>query len=405
MSPTMTELRRQAYAAQLNVNRLRREIYRQVDPSASTALFDELAAAEDHLLAIEAQIAAASAEDPTAGLILESRRAAARRGRRTTGLEATVHLRMAQVPTAYYHLLDAGQDPLISCQVTATDNSEAEIRRIRVSSFIEGYSATAVNTFEVARRHTHTFDQLPVLMRDRIAGLNELTRASLNIMVEDLDSKQVEIHETHPIWLLARTTAPLSVRDPQTGQWRDMMRYFGAFVTPNTPSLMRFLRIGAQYHPEGRLVGYQGNADGITPQVKALFDALKHEGNITYVNSLIDFSPEQGFASQRVRLPRESLATQQANCIDGTILFAALLEGISLNPAIVVVPGHAFLAWETWRDSGTWQYLETTMIGTHGFEAACASATSTANHYAARKQLKIYPLDELRATHGIMPME
>ncbi|MBN1640123.1 MAG: hypothetical protein JXA09_02715 [Anaerolineae bacterium] len=408
MSPdetTLAELRQQAYAAQANVDRLRREVYQQYDPSASQTLLDELAAAEDQLTAIEAQIGAASAEDPNSGLILESRRGAARRGRRTTGLEATVHLRMAQVPTSYYHLLQADQDPLISCKVTATDDSQAEIRRVRVSSYIEGYSAAAVNTFEVARRHTHTFDQLPVLFADRVATLTELTRASLNIKVEDLDSDKVEIHETHPIWLLARTTAPLSVRDPQSGQWRDMMRYFGAFVTPNAPSLMRFLRTGAQHHPQGRLVGYQGDESGVTSQVKALFDALKAEGNITYVNSLIDFSPEQGFASQRVRLPRESLETHQANCIDGTVLFASLLEGISLNPAIVIVPGHAFLAWETWRDSGKWKYVETTMIGTHGFEQACTSAEGTAAHYCARKQLKMYPLNELRATHGIMPME
>jgi hypothetical protein len=312
---------------------------------------------------------------------------------------------MAQIPTSYYHLLEVDADPLISCKVTATAGGEKDIRRIRVSSFIEGYSAAAVNTFEVKKRSSHTFDQLPVLFSEQVKGLTELTRASLNILVEDLDSGKVEIHETYPVWLLARTTAPLAVRDPQTGQWRDMMRYFGAFVTPNAPSLMRFLRTGAQHHPQGRLIGYQGDKDGVTHQVKALYDALKQEGNITYVNSLIDFSPEQGFASQRVRLPRESIETHQANCIDGTVLFASLLEGISLNPAIVIVPGHAFLAWETWRNSGEWKYVETTMIGTHGFEKACSSATSTAARYQSRKQLKMYPLNELRATHGIMPME
>jgi hypothetical protein len=63
------------------------------------------------------------------------------------------------------------------------------------------------------------------------------------------------------------------------------------------------------------------------------------------------------------------------------------------------------LAWETWRDSGEWQYVETTMIGTHGFEQACASATATASRNKARNQLTMYPLNELRAKHGILPME
>ncbi len=171
------------------------------------------------------------------------------------------------------------------------------------------------------------------------------------------------------------------VHDPKTGAWRDMTRYLGAFVTPNAPSLMTFERTGARHHPDGNLVGYQGGLDRVEPQVKALFEALKEEGDITYVNSVIDFTPEQGFTGQRIRLPRESLADHQANCIDGTVLFASLLEGISMSPAIVLVPGHAFLAWETWRNNNEWKFVETTMIGSHTFEEACASAEKTAAKY------------------------
>ncbi len=69
-------------------------------------------------------------------------------------------------------------------------------------------------------------------------------------------------------------------------------------------------------------------------------------------------------------LPRESLEDKQANCIDGAVLFATLLEAASLNPALVIVPGHAFVAWETWSGSNVWNYLETTMIGTHSFQEA-----------------------------------
>ena len=83
-------------------------------------------------------------------------------------------------------------------------------------------------------------------------------------------------------------------------------------------------------------------------------------------------------SGQRVRLPSESLTGGQANCIDGTVLMASLLEGFSLNPAIVVIPGHAFLGWETWPNSHVWRYLETTMIGTNNFQEACESAENLA---------------------------
>jgi hypothetical protein len=93
------------------------------------------------------------------------------------------------------------------------------------------------------------------------------------------------------------------------------------------------------------------------------------------VNSVIDYGAGPGEVTQRTRLPRESLAQKSANCIDGTVLLTSLLEGASLNPAVVLVPDHAFVGWETWDGSGEWSYLETTMIGSAEFETACQSAT------------------------------
>jgi hypothetical protein len=406
---TLTELRQSEYEQRLVVEKLRREVFQQPDPSASAALMEELQKAEKELDAAEKERVAAQAADPNSGLILDTEKDTGLLGAATTGLEAKVHLRMAHVPSAIYHLFDREANPLVSCEVR--NASDTETRRLRVSSFIDGYSVHAVDTVELAPLSTHTFDQLPVLDHEAVRDVTELRRATLNILVEALDG-QIELHKTEPIWLLARTTAPLAVLDPTTGQWQDLTRYFGAFVTPNAPSLMTYLRVAADYHPDGRLIGYQGGLAAIEPQVKALFEALKQDADITYVNSLIDFNPEQGAASQRVRLPRESLADREANCIDGTVLFASLLEGISLSPAIVLVPGHAFVAWETWRDSGKWRYLETTMIGTSTFEQAHASGESTAEHYKALAEstgnpryFRLLPLLELRANYGITPME
>ena len=203
------------------------------------------------------------------------------------------------------------------------------------------------------------------------------------------------------------------MRDPKTGESQDFSPYLGAFVTPNAPELMAFLRIAADLHPQKRLVGYQGDRNQVQAQVKALFEALKTRAEITYVNSVLDFGPEGGAGSQRVRLPRESLVHRQANCIDGTVLFASLLEAVSLNPAIVIIPGHAFLAWETWNeDPKEWKYLETTQIGSHSFEDACASAEATAIRYQKKfektgdeRYFRRWPLDVLRVERMITPME
>ena len=122
------------------------------------------------------------------------------------------------------------------------------------------------------------------------------------------------------------------------------------------------------------------------------------------MNSVVTFTPEEGFADQRVRLPRQALEEGQANCIDGTVLFASLLEAVSLSPAIVIVPGHAFVAWETWSDSGKWRHLETTVIGSKDFDAACAAGDRMAARYEG-VDLQRWPLSDLRAQRGITPME
>ena len=121
---------------------------------------------------------------------------------------------------------------------------------------------------------------------------------------------------------------------------------------------------------------------------------------------MIDYGAPAGQATQRTRLPRESLAGRAANCIDGAVLFASLLEGASLNPAIVLVPGHAFVGWEAWEDAGEWQFLETTMVGSHDFEAACRSGRKQHDEYREYNpdRLTVHALADLRS-RGIWPME
>jgi hypothetical protein len=419
--PDLATLQEQIYHKRAEINRLRREIYEREIYERPTPNLEErlqsLNEGEEELTALEQRVTAET-DNRQSGLILNTRRTPGHMGVETTGLDAQAYLRVAQLPTAIVHLLNQEQHPLITCKVRNVRQDTTH--RLRITSFIEGFSTQAVDTFELRALEEHEFSQLPVLLPERVQSLNEMTRAALNIKLEDLDDG-VELHKTAPIWLLAKTTAPLAVRDPKTKQLLDLTPYFGAFVTPNAPNVMEFLRKVAQCHPDENLVGYQPKDPALGPeeraaivstQVKAVFDALKSESDITYINSFIAFSPEEGTATQRVRLPSESLAQGQANCIDGTVLFASLLEAISLSPAIVVIPGHAFVAWETWTGANEWQYLETTMAHDHDFDAACASAETTASRYedlaettGDQAYFRRWPLRVLRSQHGITPME
>ena len=325
-------------------------------------------------------------------------------GPQTTGLTVTARLRMAHVPTAIVHLLDATKHPLVSVRI---HNGRPHIARVRLTTFVDGYSARSVDTVEIPPGKEDELHLLPAFFPERISPITEICRAALRIQIDDLDGK-TEQERTFPIWLLARTSALLHVPDPSTGLPRSLWSYLAAWVTPSAPPVLEVLRSAADSLPDGSIASYQVDAKGVAAQVKAIYGALQNIG-ITYVNSVLCFGPIPGVLAQRVRLPRESIAHRSANCIDGTVLFASVLEAASLRPAIVLVPGHAFLAWQTTEGGNDWEYLETTLLGNKSFDHAVKQGRILAQKYQQLATTRPgaftrLPLHDLRA-QAIWPME
>jgi hypothetical protein len=392
-------LRAAEYELQREVERLARELYEPREGKDLDALARAIAAAQRELAERSEQRRAAAVADAT---LVDRRAPPPLMGPGTTGLDVKIELRMERVPTSIVNLLDA-TTPLVSFEVR---NAGAKWARLRISSEVQGYSARAVDTVEIAPGGTERRDQLPAFSADRLRAVTEATRAALTVCVEIL-GQTVELERTFPLWLLARTNAYLGYTDPAKGKHEDLTRYLGAFVTPDAPEVTALLRAAAELHPDKQMVGYQVDAAGVEAQVAAAFAAVR-AAEIRYVNSIVSFGAAPGYASQRIRLPREAVASRSANCIDGTVLLASVLEAASLRPAIVVVPGHAFLAWQKAK-GGDWDYVETTMVAKHPFAAARDQARALAaaqqaaaggDPYAFRR----LPLLDLRA-QGVYPME
>jgi hypothetical protein len=393
------DLPRQMHEQYQLVHGLQAAVYAQADPSADADLFKQLTEAEAALHDLKQRLTATppSGEEPPA--TTHNRFL----GPGTTGLRVEPTLNMQPLPTGIYHLLNPETDPLLTVAIT---NESTTTRRVCVKAFLEGLSAQAVRTVEVepGRRHGRTLKLSPTLFPERAQAITEVQRATLHLMVEDLDGKP-ESHDTFSLVCLARTTSFNGVRRPDTGQVVDLSAYYGAWVTPYVEPVQERIRRAADLLEKRRIWGYQRKHESVPQQVAALYQSLKEAG-IVYVNSVIDYGAGPGAYTQRTRLPRESLAQRSANCMDGTVLMASLLEGASLNPAIVLVPRHAFLAWETWSGANEWRFLETTLIGQAEFDAACESGE---RQYRSRREsrpdlVKLLPLPDLRA-RGIWPME
>lgn len=323
----------------------------------------------------------------------------------TTGIEVRALMRMTHVPTAHVHVYEPGENPLVTFEL---ENHSDRPVRLRVQSYIEGYSARAVETVEIPKQQSQAraIHQLPTLFPEPVRSVREATRATLHVEVDDLDARgaehQIEEHKTFRLWLLPKTTAILLRIDPSTGERYDMKEYLVCWVTPNATSVMQCLREAADRTRDKMMVGYQVDAAGVEEQVRAIYQTIKAR-KLTYVNSVLAVGADDLFV-QRIRLPRESLEHRSANCIDGAVLYASVMEAASLSPAIVLIPGHAFVAWRVQRN-GAWNFLETTMTGSHEFDRAKEMGSSTVKRLEQQgTSYNILDVANLRGD-GYLPLE
>lgn len=281
------------------------------------------------------------------------------------------------IPTAFCHNLTEKEFPLV--QIAIDNSGKHNPAQIYARASIEGFSDEAVASITVPAGECKEITLLPLLQLGPCMTLNEIRPATLRVTVNQFGSgSELLLHDrTYPIKLHAYDTALLGIHTPE-GKIVDLTHHLCAFVTPHMPEIENLLRKAVEYHPKHCIAGYQGTNSIeemrhlVREQVRAIYQALKKDAGLAYVNSPLNFGKIEGQITQRVRLPITSLHENEsrANCIDGTMLYASLLELASLEPVIVIVPGHALVGWRIWPGLDQYEFLETTMTGTEDFETA-----------------------------------
>jgi hypothetical protein len=323
-------------------------------------------------------------------------------GAQAAGIDVALQLQIQYLPTGCIHVFEPEEDALL---VAAIRNAQSAAARIRVRSWIEGYSASAVDVVELGPGEARSVRQLPTLFPGPLESVREATRATLHVEVDEIGTRagelRLEEQRSFRIWLLPRSTALLQQPDLATGQPRDMSRYLACWVTPNAPDVMECLLRAAARLPAG-IGGHVRDPDAVRTQVQAIYETLA-EVKLAYVNSVQAVGDARAFV-QRVRLPAESLRGRAANCLDRTLLFASLLEAASLRPALVVLPGHALLAWN--GGAGAWEHLETTVSSVQPFASACEIASRQLQALAARPDIAPRYVDvAAERRRGLVPLE
>ncbi|MCH7412265.1 DUF3320 domain-containing protein [Belliella sp. R4-6] len=168
--------------------------------------------------------------------------------------------------------------------------------------------------------------------RDFLSKLSETEKSVITIEVLENDIlSQVDTFavEIHPIEFF--------------GGFQVLPELIASYVTPNHPFVYQIKRKAiAILEKQGLITAFEGyqsqDVERVLQIISAIYSAIQSE-EIAY-SALPPSYEERG---QRLRLLSTIQKEKFGNCIDLTLLFAACLEAVNLNPILILVEGHAFV--------------------------------------------------------------
>ncbi|HEY0756212.1 MAG TPA: hypothetical protein VGD98_19810 [Ktedonobacteraceae bacterium] len=275
------------------------------------------------------------------------------------GGQAPVHI-CVKTPldtfSAYYPSYLANHTTLFDVNYSSTN-----ALTLLVSVSIQDFSLVETHTVNAtAKAQTTSF--IPPLLNSQI--LRKWTAES-NALVH------VHVTDTarHDYYL---NDSPLLIHSRWLMQWVANNRLLiAAWVTPNDPAIAQLVTNAANHlaiQPTPApiaMIGYtKASQRAVRDQVDAIFDALRLDYQIHYVQESVPYSGPggSGLATQRVKLPTEVLQQQSGMCVELTLLLAAAAESIGLHAEIVIIPGHAFLGVATKADNSHFEYWDAVQV-------------------------------------------
>ena len=212
-----------------------------------------------------------------------------------------------------------------------TDSAQLEISITADLPCIEPFNYS-ISTVPAEKDVKIPLDSLKV-NRDFLNKLSETEKANITIEVFE---KEISIcKETFSI-----NVHPLE----HFGGFQVLPELIAAYVTPNHPYIYHIKRKAIETLEKQGLrtafEGYQSNdPERVLQIMSAIYSAIQSE-EIVY-SSLPPGYEETG---QRLRLLNTIQQEKFGNCIDISLLFAACLEAVDLNPILIIVRGHAFVS-------------------------------------------------------------
>lgn len=205
---------------------------------------------------------------------------------------------------------------------------------------------------------------------DALHEVKQQKPANLNIKVW-VNGKALE-EQNETVVLRSINECPFAVLPGEGEAPEDLTWMFAAYVNENHPWIDGILKEALAAKLVDSFDGYQSrNPEKVLTQVYAVWQIMQRHG-MKY--SDVTNTPKSKFAmAQMVRFLDDSVAASQANCVDGSVIFASILTKLSIKCGLVLVPGHCFVCFDldpdgeldvgAPDDERTVLGLETTMMG------------------------------------------
>jgi hypothetical protein len=208
------------------------------------------------------------------------------------------------------------------------------------------------------------------VIRYRYAKLRSLQQpATVNLTWSVSVNGRETQGNAQPVRVRSVNDVPYRVRK-DSGDWVDTRFLFAAFVNEDHPWINPLLQEALKTGKVSQFTGYYSHrAEEVFHQIDAVWTALQRRG-VRYSSVAVNSDVSERVKSQHVRLLDESVRYSQANCVDGTVMLASILQRIGLHTSLILVPGHMFLQVAEDADDRTSFYIETTMIGNADLKAA-----------------------------------
>jgi len=268
-------------------------------------------------------------------------------------LIATATMKWPSSPTPHYLGEWDGQIGISIISQTGKARCRLEIKAAEIMEpSVSEYVLENGQTYEIFPKIKYRFDALSKI--EQLVPVNVTFTLHVNGEFYDEKFLTIKLHSVND--------CP-SIIMHRKGGAMDRNFMFAAYVNENhpwitNPLLPEIMKSGLV----NAFTGYQVSEDEVYRQVFAVWTDFQRRG-FRYSSVTVTPSMSPFVRSQYVRFLSDALNTSQANCVDGTVLFASVLRRIGIDPVLVLTPDHCFLGFFLDRAHQRWAFLETTLLG------------------------------------------